>query len=256
MVERVDKKYLENRFGDDSGNLYKASMGATLEYLGDNINMYPNNDGEPCYSKETNSSENDYSDLLSFLRILNDNYAGEAEFTAALENEFNVDGFLRYLAVTLAHSNLDVYMYMQQNFYLYNNPASGLFEWIPWDLNEAWGLFGAEVANESHPLYDLTEGVTHSTIKAPLYYKVVAVGQYRRDLAAYYGLIRHATFSEDMIASQAEELHNLIQSAVYQGGKIYVGPGSAYPLVAFDTNWQSDWGAAGILMSNSGLMPR
>jgi len=87
MVERVDKKFLENRFGDDSGNLYKAKMGSSLEYLGDDISMYPQPEGEPCYSKETNSSENNYSDIISFMRLLNDNYGSEEEFTALINTK-------------------------------------------------------------------------------------------------------------------------------------------------------------------------
>ncbi|MEW5941759.1 MAG: CotH kinase family protein, partial [Chloroflexota bacterium] len=60
MVERVDKKFLANRFGRDNegGNLYKASHAVSgpmnLVYHGPNISDYPTQNGLYAYGKETN----------------------------------------------------------------------------------------------------------------------------------------------------------------------------------------------------------
>ena len=54
-----------------------------------------------------------------------------------LEAVFNMDGFLKYLAVNGTIQNWDTYGRMIHNFYLYNDPATGLLTWIPWDNNEA-----------------------------------------------------------------------------------------------------------------------
>lgn len=54
-----------------------------------------------------------------------------------LESVLDVDHFLRYLAVNHTVQNWDTYGRMTHNYYLYNNPATGLLTWVPWDNNEA-----------------------------------------------------------------------------------------------------------------------
>jgi len=239
MVERVDEKYIFNRFGNKGGNLYKGTHQADLSYRGDDIAAYPVYDGEPCYAKHTNEDEADYSDILEFLRVLNN--TPDETFSAGIEPLFNVDGYLRYLAVTLLHSNLDIHMYMDQNFYLYSNEATGRFEWIPWDLNEAWGQFGDGSANQNHALYQLMNGVGGpGTPHNVLFERVLAVPQYRQALAAYYDLLLRYDFEPDAIAAQAHDLHDLVESYVKQGDRMYVGQGAMYDYADFDQNWQQD----------------
>jgi hypothetical protein len=43
-----------------------------------------------------------------------------------LEPEFDVDGFLKYLAVNTTIQNWDTYGRMTHNYYLYNDPAMGI----------------------------------------------------------------------------------------------------------------------------------
>ena len=57
---------------------------------------------------------------------------------AGLEAVFDVDGFLNWLAVNTVIQNWDTYGLMSHNYYLYNDPISGLLTWIPWDNNEAF----------------------------------------------------------------------------------------------------------------------
>lgn len=50
---------------------------------------------------------------------------------------FDVDGFLKYLAVNGIIQNWDTFGRMTHNYYLYNNPETSKLTWIPWDNNEA-----------------------------------------------------------------------------------------------------------------------
>jgi len=239
MVERVDEKYIFNRFGNKGGNLYKGTRQADLSYRGDDIAAYPVYDGEPCYAKKTNEEEADYSDILELLRVLNT--APDETFAQDIEAVLNVDGYLRYLAATLLHGNLDVHMYMDQNFYLYCNEATGRFEWIPWDLNESWGQFGDRTANETHALYDLMGGVGGPGLPYNvLFDRVLAVPEYRRALAAYYDLLLRYHFDADAIAAEARAVHDLVESYVKQGDKMYTGVGAMYDYTDFDLNWDQD----------------
>jgi hypothetical protein len=59
---------------------------------------------------------------------------------AALEAAFDVDLFLRWLAVNSSIGNWDAYGAMAHNYYLYGDPLKGgRLRWIPWDNNFAFG---------------------------------------------------------------------------------------------------------------------
>ena len=242
MVEDVDKKFLKNRFDNKGGNLYKCQTGSDLRYYGPDIVSYPVDEGEPCYQKETNEDEADYSDIINLCYVLDgQTYGSPAEFSTAIEEVLNVDSFLRYLAVVLSHSNLDIFMYMNQNYYLYNNEDTGKFEWIPWDLNEAWGLFGQQTYNEECPLYEMGGTGTGGSMTNPLFTQVMEVPAYRQTYAAYVDLLRRSYFTEANIATRAEDLHDLAASSVEQGDKMYYGDTAVYSVDAFHLNWESDY---------------
>jgi len=72
-----------------------------------------------------------------------------AAWRGALEARFDVDHFLRWLAVNTVIANWDAYGTFAHNYYLYGDPAAGgRLRWIPWDHNFAFGgvpSFGAPV---------------------------------------------------------------------------------------------------------------
>ena len=65
------------------------------------------------------------------------NNSDSASWRASLESVFDVDVFLKYLAVNQVIQNWDTYGLMTHNYYLYNNPDNSQLTWIPWDNNEA-----------------------------------------------------------------------------------------------------------------------
>lgn len=229
MVERVDSKFVANRFGRDqgTGNLYKADAtpdegAADLAYYGPEIDDYPKPRRSVAYGLQTNLAQPDYGDIIRLCCVIDGvEYATPEGFAAALEGAFNVDGYLRYLAVIFTNLNLDTYPYTGNNFYLYDNPATGKFEFLPWDLNNSWGHFGG---GAEFPLYG--EPCCQGPLAwAPLFTKVFQVGQYRQDYAAYVELLvrfwlDEPGFSERAAAWQAMLAPYLVQAT---GDKAYVG---------------------------------
>jgi len=248
MVERVDKKFLANRFGqeNDGDNLYKADAwfeegGADLAYYGEDIEDYPKPRGEIAYGKETNSGENDYSDIIELCRVIDGTeYDSDAEFCTALEGVLNVDSFLRYMACMVVCDNWDCYPFSANNYYLYHDPVSDRFQWIPWDENSAW-------AGEAHRPLVLAGEWGGPVEYAPLQRKVFVIEKYLRDYAAYIDLLRRHWFSDDNVAAVAEDWHDLIEPYVKQdtGDKMYYGNTAAWPVAAFDTNWESEYADTG-----------
>ncbi|MFT6146826.1 MAG: hypothetical protein ACJAV2_004722, partial [Myxococcota bacterium] len=91
---------LDSWFGDDDGNMYKPD-GAGAAF----------NDGvDPdIFEKKSNEQEADYSDVEAFVSALQADRSDAAAWRAGLEATFDVDGFIRYLAVNNLITNWDVY---------------------------------------------------------------------------------------------------------------------------------------------------
>lgn len=131
LVEEVDGEVLDTQFASDDGNLYKPEdYGASFA---------EGSFDEQYFEKKTNEDEADWSDILELFAALHDNTASTdpATWRTNLESVFDVDGFLKYLAVNEVIQNWDTYGKMTHNYYLYNNPDTAKLTWIPWDNNEA-----------------------------------------------------------------------------------------------------------------------
>ncbi|MGD8822155.1 MAG: CotH kinase family protein, partial [Anaerolineales bacterium] len=236
MIERVDRKFLASRFGQDyrHGNLYKASHAQRgpmdLIYYGPTIEAFPTQNGMYAYGKITNEEEADYSDIVYLTYIIDGvDYETPDDFARALEQVFNVDSFLRYMAVMVTVSSWDIYPYTGNNFYLYNNPETGQFEWIPWDLT--WG------DNPQFPLFELEgEGLIE---RAPLYDHVFEVERYRIQYAAYLDLLARYWFNGDHIGQEAQRYYQLIAPRLSQatGDKMYYGETPMFSPQAFQDSW-------------------
>jgi spore coat protein H len=240
MVERLDRKYLANNFGRDSrdGNLYKADAwfeegAADLAYYGQDIEDYPKPRGEVAYRLQTNLENPDYSDIINLCYVIDGvEYDSPEDFAVALEKVFNVESYLRYLAVILTNLNLDTYPYTGNNYFIYHNPTTDLFEFLPWDMNNSWGHFGG---GANFPLFGEVENVGPLQY-APLFSKVFEVDQYRQDYMAYVDLLLRYWFNKENVTSLAEHWHDLIRPYLTKetGDKAFIGESAMYSLEEFN----------------------
>lgn len=237
MIERVDRKFLSNRFGRDSkdGNLYKASHAQRgpmdLAYYGDSIEDYPTQNGQYAYGKENNLEQPDYSDIVNLCYVIDGvEYATPEDFAIALEEIFNVDNYLRYMAVITLTMNWDSYPNTGNNFFLFNDPVTGRFEWIPWDLT--WG------DDPSMPVFE--RGVNTISERAPLFENVFKVERYRRQFSAYLDLLMKEFFNYDEIYNKTRDYHELILPYISQGtgDKSYYGDAAWFNIEDFNNSWE------------------
>jgi len=236
MIERVDNKFVSNRFGQENkgGNLYKASLAQRgpmdLVYYGDNIEAYPSQNNLYNIGKVNFEEEADYSDILHFIKVIDGvTYNSPDEFADALEKEFDVDGFLRYMAAAIALSGWDIYPFAGNNYYLYLNQSTQKFEWIPWDLS--WG------GNPQLAIFG-REGIGFLP-KAPLYDRVFEVDRYRKKYAAYIDLINRYWLTYENVLYLSQKYHNLIAPYVTQetGDKMYFGENAIFTHDQFENSW-------------------
>ena len=133
MIEVIDDTVIERLFGDDDGNIYEAdgTAASLAEGTYDDIST--------SFQKENNEEEADWSDIEALYTVLHSgNRESDPEaWKAELEAVIDVDTFLQWLAINTVIENWDTYGAMTHNFYLYNDPETGLLTWIPWDHNEA-----------------------------------------------------------------------------------------------------------------------
>jgi spore coat protein CotH len=241
MVERPDSKYLANRFGreNDRGNLYKADAwfeegAADLAYYGENIEDYPKPRGELAYAlMYKDPEEADYSDIIELCYVIDGvEYDSPEDFATALEGVFNVDTYLRYLAVIFLSLNFDQYPDTGNNYYIYHDPGSDRFEWVAWDMGNSWGHFGGDF---DHPVFG-TENSMGPLQYRPLFTKVFEVDEYRQTYLAYLDLLVRSYYNEENISGIALEWAGQIRPHIQsgQGDKMFFGPSAVTSLDQFD----------------------
>lgn len=131
MVEEVDDTVIKSTYKEQDGNLYKPE-GLAATFTKDSFDKV-------LVGKKNNKKANDYEDIERLSKILN-NELRNTDYNLwkqELEDLFDVDIFLRYLAANNVIQNWDTYGNTTHNYYLYHNSQSDKFEWIPWDNNEA-----------------------------------------------------------------------------------------------------------------------
>ena len=155
MVEEPDDSLLGSQFENDSGNLYKPDGNGARFTQGSFATEY--------FIKQSNELDSDWSDVESVFEALHSNNrtSNPIIWRADLEEVFDVDGFLNYLAVNTVIQNWDTYGRMTHNYYLYGDPENNnALTWIPWDNNESlqFGKMGGSLpldfsgVNDNWPL--------------------------------------------------------------------------------------------------------
>ncbi len=238
MIERIDAKFISNRFSRDAkdGNRYKASHAQRgpmdLVYYGESIEDYPTQNGQYAYGKDNNREDPDYSDIIELCYVVDGaEHASTEEFAEALEEVFNVDSYLRYMAVITLTMNWDSYPWTGNNFFLFHNPVTDKFEWIPWDLT--WG------GDASMPLFERSQPTVSPY--APLFENVFKVEKYKRQYSAYLDLLIREYFNYENIYQVSKDHHDLIAPYVTQdtGDKMYFGDTAWFTIREFNNSWQS-----------------
>jgi len=145
IVEPVDKPFLRRRYGSSDGDLYKClylelTGGPDLteeSITGENVGVKNVSiNYRPQYDLKTNETTSNHSALVTFVHLLN-SLEGQ-EFVDYMDANFEVDRFIRYLAMGIYINNLDDYRFLANNYYLYFNP-SGKIELIPYDFDISLG---------------------------------------------------------------------------------------------------------------------
>lgn len=199
-VEHIDNEFIQDRFGSDAGNLYKCLYGATLtDYEGINCEL------------KTNEEEGNKSDLAFLVDFLNTRT--DQQFEDQIEDHLNVDGVLQWMAVDILTASWDDYWFLNNNYYLYKNPATKQFEFIPYDYDNTFGIWWDGI----YPGIDWGTRNPyewgHPDQPRPLTERILSVEKYRNRLSFYLDQIMNIAFNENRMFSEIDRLKSITEDA-------------------------------------------
>ena len=207
-VEQEDKDFLRRHFDDDDGDLYKPEPpSGHLGFRGDRIEDYPG------LEIKTNETTTDHSAVLRFIDVLSN--TSDAELEQALAAVFDVDLFLRYLAVSALHVNLDSPLGPGHNYYLYEDRSTGRFVLLPWDLNGTFGTFDCGQGNATVD-FSYAQPACAPTEQKILIDRILSVAAYRAAYEAYLTSYAQTLFDVDTVAARVTELADVARAAVWE----------------------------------------
>lgn len=214
-VEHVDENFVRSRFGNNDGNLYKCLYPANLVFIGDDPESYKTYNGRRrVYDLKTNTEADDYTDLAEFIGTINNTPPVLAE--EVFEKIFDVNAFLRYLAVEVLVGSWDDYWFWNNNFYLYRNTATGKFEFIPYDYDNSFGIWWDGI----YPGIDWGKRSVynwgHPDQARPLVTQILSMQKFRDQFSFYVKQLLDLHFNLTVWEPNINYLHTLITPAAEQ----------------------------------------
>jgi hypothetical protein len=214
-LEEFDKDWLQKIYGEKSGNLYKCTYPADLVYLGPDQQVYKDiqsgsSTGGRAYDLQTNEAEDDYSDLVNLMAVLNN--PADSVFEAQIAQKINVDGFLKAFALDVATGNWDDYMYNMNNFFLYHRTDNDKFEFISYDADNT---FGVDWVNQDWTTRDCIQWYNQDEPR-PLASKILSVPAFMSKYQRYLDTITREIIWENTIFPHIDSLRNLITNAAIE----------------------------------------
>lgn len=208
VIEQVDKNFLDRWIGENNGNLFKAGdnyspdggglgLEADLNHYGPNASNYTGR-----YELKTNNIENDWSDLIGLLDLIDN--STNAELQAGLPESMELPTLLRSLAMDNLFGNMDAYYGTARNYYLYHDSSTFKWHWIKWDANMSFGRYVPQWVNDVAAL-----PATYTTPGRRLLQRVMAIPALRQAyLIEYCAVMENFTNAE--LDPRIDALHDLL----------------------------------------------
>ncbi len=206
-VEHIDNEFVQKNFDDDTGNLWKCLWPADLTFRGDNPDSYKfSQEGRRTYDLKTNIETDDYSKLARLVNIIN--ISSLEEFADSLEEIFIVPEFLKYLAVNTLVGGWDSYWNLMNNYYLYHEPSTDKFHWIPYDYDNTFGVdwFSNDWAKQN----PYTAFIIGNSTPRPLAEKLMNIPRYKDLYSHFLEFMVENSFGFGDMMSKISRLKTLI----------------------------------------------
>jgi spore coat protein H len=208
MPENVDAAFAKDRFGVKGGLILKPVTSKLFSDLGDDWSKY-----ETPYDPKTKPVELQKKRLIEFAKFVS--HADDADYAKRLSDFIDLDGFARYLAVNVWLANFDSILDMGQNFYLYLDPRSNKFTFIPWDLDHSFGTFGMKGSQEEREQLSIMHPWTGTN---RFLERTFALGDFSKRYRAELERINTTLAKPERLQAQVDEVGAAIRDAVAEEG--------------------------------------
>jgi spore coat protein H len=200
-VEQVDDEFLNDRHGHEEGFLYKCSWGADLQNNGQVFNTV-------MFESEINKDVDTRAELDAFVKILNT--TSSTDFKAEIEKAFEVDSYLRQLAVEAMLGHWDGYSYNKNNYYLFYNGQTKRVEFFPYDADNTWGI---DWVNRDWATRSLLAWSRNGEPR-PLTTRILEVPEFKQRYANYLKELARTLFNEEYLNPLLEQYKSLMSEAI------------------------------------------
>jgi spore coat protein H len=121
ISEGMNEQFLENTFNEKTGNLHRP-------------NSFLNTFNQAEFEQITNKNNLNYTDIQRFIAAVNQpiRKTNPAKWRNDLEETFDVNSFIKWLAINTTMGNGDKYGKWARNYYLYSSPSKKL-TWLDFD---------------------------------------------------------------------------------------------------------------------------
>jgi lamin tail-like protein/Big-like domain-containing protein/CotH protein len=205
-MEVLNDEWAEDFFPDDGeGNVYsKRRPECAFEYRGTDPGPYIG----CAYDKESNSSENDWSDLVNLLAAIDPDTTSDANFVAAMRRNANVELWMRYFAVLhlMYYNETALVTGADDDYSMYRGVVDPRFLILPHDLDSIFGSQGLNGDTIYRPtaIPNVNRFLRHPEFE-PLYHD-----EYRRQLAGIFSTNQLFPLMDQVLGDWAPgELQNM-----------------------------------------------
>ncbi len=230
-VEHIDNDYLTKRNKDPDGQLFKCFYGVDFTFLGTNPNDY----SRTVYEPQNNITEPDFYSLMLFTKALDD--INNPNFRCNLEKVFDVDDYLKRMALEVLIGHWDNPIYNKNNAYLYHNPATGKYELLSYDIDNSLGIDWFDIDWSQRNIYSWA----HPTSPRPIFNNLLKVPEYKRRYGYYISEYLTKFFNPVFLSPHIEKIKNSIKE--YRGQDIYASYDYGYTYDDFITSFDKPTGA-------------
>ncbi|MCF7832979.1 MAG: CotH kinase family protein [Candidatus Marinimicrobia bacterium] len=240
-IEHIDDCFLTYHIGDDSGNLWKCLWPADLNYRGsDPSDYYPYFGDERPYELKTNKDEYDFSDLAHLIDVINN--TPSAYIKDSLESVFRVTDLIKYLAVNIMTGSWDDYRYLKNNYYLYHDPVSNKFHFIPYDYDNTFGIDWVEGGNWGDPNWariNMYSYVVNDDDGRPLSDIIFNDDEYRNLFTHFIEFYTRHVFREDQWTGYGDSIK--VEIRPYVVNDPYYPLDHGFTMADFDNSYNTDY---------------
>ena len=136
--------------------------------------------------------------------------------------------------------NWDGYVGNKNNYYLYHDPLTGLFDYIPYDLDNTWGITWGNYNWESENPYNWANNMSFGNEFRPLYDRILAVQEYRNLFTHYLTYIIDNWFNQQFVINYITSRQPLLNDAITQD--VYYPLSYGFTLDDFQNSLIDAWG--------------